>query len=180
IPTPCESCPLRLASTRLSATVRLSCGELPALASTDATISRSCAAEYFLLIVLPCLVSHHRADLPRHEFVLAVAMLLALAALARGGGQHQPEDALAHGLDRGAAVDDLAAVDVHVLFLPLPQRRVGGDLQRRRGRAAIGRTASRGEADHVAAACHLAGGADRVVAGRVHVDEAMCVDRLRV
>jgi hypothetical protein len=33
----------------------------------------------------------------------------------------------------GLAVDDLAAVDVHVLFLPLPQRRVGGDLQRGEG-----------------------------------------------
>ena len=30
MPTPCESCPLRLARTRLSATVFASCAELPA------------------------------------------------------------------------------------------------------------------------------------------------------
>src|SRR4051794_24051028 len=132
MPTPCESWPLRLASTRLSATVFASCAALPACASTDATLARSSVAENFLVIFIP-VGSHHRADLPRHEFVLAVAMALALAALPGSGGEHQPEDALAHLLDRRLALDDLAAVDVHVLFLPLPQRAVGGKLERGRG-----------------------------------------------
>src|ERR1700760_3783288 len=127
MPTPCESWPLRLASTRLAATACASSRALPAAAMMSATVARSCAAECFLLIASS---SHHRADLPGHEFVLPVAMPFALARLARGGGQHQAEDAFAHLLDRRLAVDDLAAVDVHVLFLPLPQRAVGGDLQR--------------------------------------------------
>eukprot|EP01136_Pigoraptor_vietnamica_P022749 Opistho-1_new@6175 len=124
--------------------------------------------------------SHHRADWPRHELVLPVAVLLALGVRARGRGQHQFEDALAHLLDRGRAVHDLAAVDVHVFFLPLPQRRVGRQLERRRGRAAIGRAAPRREADQVRAARHLARGAHGVVARRVHVDEAVRGDGLGV
>src|SRR5437763_1496295 len=104
MPTPCESWPLRLASTRLSATVCASCGALPAAARMLDTVARSCAAVCFCPMVLPLL--HHRADLPRHEFVLAVAMLLALAVLPGSGGHHQAEDALAHLLHGRAAVDD--------------------------------------------------------------------------
>src|SRR6218665_502921 len=123
---------------------------------------------------------HHGADLPGDELVLAIAMLLALGLRARGRGQHLLEDALAHGRYRGLAVDDLAAVDVHVLLLPLPQRRVGGELERGRGRAAVGRAAPGGKADQVGPAGHLAGGADRVVARCVHVDQAVLRDRLGV
>src|SRR5437764_13699685 len=178
MPTPCESWPLRFASTRLSATVFASCGVLPAAWMIVATVARRCAAVSFLLM-FP-FRSHHRADLPRHEFVLAVAMLFALAVLTGRRGEHEAEDALAHLLDRGLAVDDLAAVDVHVLLLPLPQHRVRRELERWRGRAAVGGAASGGEADHVGAAGHLAGGTHRVVAGRVHVDEAVRGHRLRV
>jgi hypothetical protein len=53
-----------------------------------------------------------------------------------------------------------------------PQRGVGGQLQAGRRRAAVGRPAAGGEADQVGAAGHLAGGRHRVVARRVHVDEA--------
>src|SRR4051794_40964625 len=115
MPTPCESWPLRLASTKLSATVLASAALLPPLEMMCVTCSRSAAAWIVLLIdsVRP---SHHRADLPGHEFILAVAVLFALGLLARGGGQHEFEDALAHLLDRQLAVDDLAAVDVHVLL----------------------------------------------------------------
>jgi hypothetical protein len=74
---------------------------------------------------------HHRTQLPGHELVLPVAVPLALGGLARGGGQHQPEDALARRIHRLAAVDDAAAVDVDVLFLLQPQRGVGGQLERR-------------------------------------------------
>ena len=57
---------------------------------------------------------------------------------------------------------------------------VGGELDRRRGLAAVGRAAARGEADDVAAAGDLAGDGDRVVAGRVHEDEALRGDGLGV
>src|SRR5437870_8114193 len=121
MPTPCESCPLRLASTRLSATCFASAALLPAARRIAAPVSRSSWAWRVFVIGESFVVgrSHHGADLPRHEFVLAVAVPLALARLARRGGEHQPEDALTHLGDRRAAVDDLAAIDVHVLFLPL-------------------------------------------------------------
>src|SRR5438874_13635927 len=110
MPTPCESWPLRLASTRLAATWRASSLLLPAASMIAAHRVRSaCAWNTFVIRR-----SHHRADLPRHEFVLAVAVLFALARLARCGREHKAEDALAHFLDAGPAVDDLAAIDVHV------------------------------------------------------------------
>src|SRR5437773_6768891 len=62
------------------------------------------------------LSSHHRAQRPRHEFVLAVAVQLALGLAPRRGRQHQLEDALAHLVDARGAVDDRAAVDVDVVL----------------------------------------------------------------
>ena len=60
------------------------------------------------------------------------------------------------------------------------ERRVGRELERGRGLAAVGRAAPGGEADHVGAAGHLAGRRHRVVARRVHVDEALRRHRLGV
>src|SRR6185369_1440636 len=152
---------MRLASTRLSATVRASSALLPAAAMIAATWARRAPAWNVFDMAPPVL--HHRAHLPGHELVLAVAVLFALGRLAGGGREHQLEDPLPHLGDRGLAVDDLAAVDVHVLFLPLPERRVGRELERRRRRTAVGRAAAGREADHVGAARHLARRAHRVV-----------------
>src|SRR5262245_61979054 len=58
---------------------------------------------------------HDRADLPRREFVVAEAQALGLAALTGCDLQHQIEDARAHLLDRALAVQNAAAVEVHVL-----------------------------------------------------------------
>src|SRR5262245_10770247 len=130
---------------------------------------------------------HHRAQLPRPELVLAVAMSFALGGLAGGSTQDELEDPLAHLGDIRLAVDDLAAVDVHVLFLAHPKNRVGGEFERRRGRATISRAAAGGEADHVGTAGNLAGGRDRVVPRRIHVNETalgdpfgVFVDRVQV
>src|SRR4051794_8979274 len=76
--------------------------------------------------------SHHRADLPGDELVVAIAELLRLGALARGDGNHFLEDFAALFLDADA-VEDVAAVDVHVLFLAAEGIVVGGELDRRRG-----------------------------------------------
>src|SRR5215468_10605564 len=99
-------------------------------------------------------------------------MHLAFRLLPGSGVQHNAEEALAHLLDRGDAVDNLPAVNVDVLFLPVPQGSVGRELERGRRSAAVGRATSRGEADHVSAARDLAGRGDWVVARRVHVDES--------
>src|SRR5450432_4151214 len=81
---------------------------------------------------------HHRAEGPRYELVLAVAVHFALCLAARRGLEHEAEDALAHRVDARAAVDDVAAVDVDVVFLLEPERGVGRELERRRRRAAVG------------------------------------------
>src|SRR5215467_10457173 len=80
-------------------------------------------------ILVPAL--HHRSQIPRHELVLSIPMQLALGLLSRSCVEHHPEKALADLLDGRGAVDDLAAVDVDVLFLTLPQRAVGRELERR-------------------------------------------------
>src|SRR5581483_3537151 len=101
--------------------------------------------------------SHRRPDLPGHELVVAVAQKLALGLLPRGDAQDGVEDLLALGLDRDA-VEDVAAIDVHVVHHAAIDVAVGGELDGGRRLAAIGRAAPRGEGQHVAAACHLAGG----------------------
>src|SRR6185369_6844732 len=120
---------------------------------------------------------HRRADLPGNELVVAIAQELALGLLAGGDAQDGGEDLRAFLLD-GDAVEDVAAVDVHVALHAAVDVVVGGELDRGRGLAAVGRAAARREAEHVAAAGHLAGGRDGVVAGGVHVDEALGGDRL--
>ena len=57
---------------------------------------------------------------------------------------------------------------------------VGGDLDRGRRLAAIGRAAAGGEAEDVGAARHLAGRRDRIVAGRVHEHEALLGHRVGI
>src|SRR5579862_6788129 len=64
---------------------------------------------------------HHGSEVPRHEFVLTVAVQLALALVTRGGGEDQFEETLAHLLDGRGPVDDLAAIDIDVFRLALPQ-----------------------------------------------------------
>src|SRR4249920_1457053 len=81
---------------------------------------------------------HRRPKHPRRELVVAVAEDLALGGLAGRGLEDQFEELLAHVLNAGLAVHNDTAVDVHVLFLAVPQRRVGSKLQRRRRLAAIG------------------------------------------
>src|SRR5207244_8648055 len=117
---------------------------------------------------------HRRAERPRRELVVAVAELLALRLPARRGVEDQPEEALARLGNRLGAVDDRAAVEVHVVFLVREERRVGGELERWRRLAAVGRAAPGGEADHVGAAGDLAGRGYGVVARRIHIDKAFC------
>src|ERR1051325_5556010 len=116
--------------------------------------------------------SHHGADLPRHEFKIAVAELLGLGPFARRYRQDLFEDLLALFGDRHT-VDDVAAIDIHVIAHRAKDLGIGGELERGRRLAAERRAAPRGEAHDVAAARHLAGRADRIVAGSVHEHEAL-------
>src|SRR5689334_25205272 len=106
---------------------------------------------------------HRGADLPGHELVVAVAQQLALALLSGRHPQDRLEDLLALVFDRHA-VEDIAAVDVHVVEHAAIDVVVGGELDGWRGLASVSRTATRREAQHVAAARHLARGSNRVVA----------------
>ena len=62
--------------------------------------------------------SHHRADGPGHELVVAEAERLALARLAGGGGEDDVEDPLSHLLHAGLAVDDQAVYLTSDFFGP--------------------------------------------------------------
>src|SRR5439155_10831922 len=75
---------------------------------------------------------------------------------------------------------DLAAIDVDVLFLAFPQRGVGRELERWRRRATVRRAAPGREADHVGPAGDLARRRYRIVAGGIHVDEALGGDGLGI
>src|SRR5258708_13920472 len=123
---------------------------------------------------------HHRADLPGLELVLAEAELLALGLLAASHVQDQLEDALAAFGHALRAVDDGAAIDVHVVGHALVERRVGRELDRGRRLAAEDRAAAGGEADHVRAGSDLARRRYRIVARRVHEHEASGLHRLGV
>src|SRR5438093_12432627 len=61
-------------------------------------------------------------DLPRHELVLSVAVQLALRLLSGRAVEHHPEETGTDFLDARSAVDNLSAIDIHVIFLPFPQR----------------------------------------------------------
>src|SRR5271154_1920784 len=58
--------------------------------------------------------SHGRSDLPRREFRVAVAQELGLSPFARSDREDLVEDLFALVSDRDA-VDDVSAIDVHVL-----------------------------------------------------------------
>src|SRR3990172_13272388 len=120
------------------------------------------------------------ADLPGHELVLAQAQFLAPGLVARGGAQDELEDLFTHLVHAGRAIHDLAAIDVHILLQLAVHRRIGGELDRRRGLAAERRAAAGGEAHHVGAARDLPRGRYRVVARRVHEHEALLLYRLGV
>ena len=77
---------------------------------------------------------------------------LALGRLSGGGLQHQVENALAALLHRFLAVEDGAAIDVHVVFHALEHRRVGRKLDRGCRLAAEYAAAPGGEAHQVVAA----------------------------
>src|SRR6202011_3225987 len=83
---------------------------------------------------------HHRADLPGHELEVAVAERLGFGALARGDLEHAPEDFLALGGNRHA-VEEVAAVHVHVVVQAAVDLGRGGELDRGRRLAAERRAA---------------------------------------
>jgi hypothetical protein len=99
--------------------------------------------------------------------------LLALGGRARGRAQHQVEDALAALLHGFLAVEDGAAVHVHVLLHAVIHGGVGRELDRWRRLAAEHAAAAGGEAHQIGPARHLPGGGHRVVARRVHEHEAL-------
>src|SRR4051812_35570739 len=110
--------------------------------------------------------------MPGRKFIRAVVELLALRLPAGGGFQHQPEDAFTHFLYRRSAVENLAAVHVHVIAHPAVHVAVRGKLERRHRLAAKTGTAPGRKADEIGSARNLPGGRNRIVAGRVHEDEA--------
>ncbi|MNO95576.1 hypothetical protein D3C76_872210 [compost metagenome] len=57
---------------------------------------------------------------------------------------------------------------------------VGGQLDRRRRGAAVGRATAGGEGDQVGPASHLAGGRNRVVTGGIHEHQALGAHRFRI
>src|SRR5258705_13875720 len=87
---------------------------------------------------------HRRAKHPGRELGTAEIKTLALGRLARGGLQHQLENALAALLYALLTVEDGAAIDVHVVFHPLVHRRVGRKLYRGRRFATEEAAAARG------------------------------------
>src|SRR5687768_8002567 len=90
---------------------------------------------YFLTFSMVRVASnlHGRPQYPGREFILAHAMLLAHRARTRRHLDDAPEDLLAGLLHRHLAIEDGAAVDVHVLAHAAVHRAVGGQLQRWRG-----------------------------------------------
>src|SRR5581483_3681076 len=80
--------------------------------------------------------SHRGAEHPGRELRAAEVKTLALGRLARRGLEHEIEDALAALLHALLAIEDGAAIDVHVVFHALVHGRVGRKLDRGRGLAA--------------------------------------------
>lgn len=105
---------------------------------------------------------------------------LALAAFARRDAQHLREDAFTHLRHRRRAVEDFAAVQVHVFGQPVVHRRVGRQFDRRDGLGTEHRAAPRREQNHVGAAGDLPGGRAGVESRRVHEDKAGYAHRLGV
>src|SRR2546425_12667548 len=110
--------------------------------------------------------SHHGADDPGRELLLADAGELALAPLAGGHREDLLEDLPPDDRER-RAFEDHAAVDVHVVFHVAVHERVRRELDGRHRLAAEDRPAPGGEADDVAPSRDETGDRDRIVAGRV-------------
>src|SRR5947208_2413750 len=98
---------------------------------------------------------HRRSEDPRGEFGTPAIKAFALGRLARGGLEHQIENALAARLYGLLAVENGAAIDVHVVFHALEHRRVGCKLDRGSRLAAEHAAAPGGEADEIGAAGDL-------------------------
>src|SRR6185437_13749691 len=110
--------------------------------------SRSNRSAVFIGRAPPSGYSHGRPNLPGVELRVAIAECLGLGLLARSDRENLVEDLLALVRDRDA-VDDVAAIDVHVLDHPAVGLIVGGELDRGGRLAAIGRAAAGGEAEDV-------------------------------
>ena len=104
------------------------------------------------------------AQEPGLEFFFAEAVDFAAGEFAGGDGEDLVEDSLAGLLYVLFAVDDGAAVDVHVVGHAVVEGGVGGDFERWRGLAAEDGAAAGGEADDVGSAGDLAGGGDGIEA----------------
>src|SRR6516165_129836 len=104
----------------------------------------SLTPHYSLLTIYHSPPSHRRSDRPRNELRIAIAELLGFRVLARGDSEHLLED-LAPLLEHRHAFDDVAAIDVHVVDHAAIHFGIGGELDRRRRLAAIGRAAPGGE-----------------------------------
>src|ERR1700709_325948 len=89
---------------------------------------------------------HRRPKHPGREFGAAEVETFGVCRLAGGGLEHEVEDALAALLHALLAVEDGAAIDVHVVFHALEHRRIGRELDGGRRLAAEHAAASRGEA----------------------------------
>src|SRR5262249_38932281 len=89
------------------------------------------------------------------------------------------ENLPAHDVHR-RAFEDNAGVDVHVVDHVLVHGRVGGDLDAGSGLAAEDAAAAGGEDQHVGAAGDDPGHAHRIMAGRVHDNEALGFDGLGI
>src|SRR5674476_1337542 len=124
--------------------------------------------------------SCHSAELPGDELLLADIELLADGAFARGDGNDALEDLVAHLGERGRAVDDPTAVEVHVLGHPLVHLCVGGELDRRRGTASEHRSTPGRVTDHSGPTGNDPRHRDRVVPRSVHEHESALGNRLRV
>src|SRR5215467_5914705 len=109
--------------------------------STDG--AEACATRGSVRRLSRSATSHHRAELPGHELLVAEA-----EAFAGGTGtgchvEHRVVDAPAHLVDRGRTVENVAAVDVHVVAQASVHLTVGGKFQARCGLAPEHRTATR-------------------------------------
>lgn len=77
-------------------------------------------------------------------------------------------------------VEHDAAIDIDILAHMLVDGAVGGEFQRGRRLAAIGGAPPGGKRQKIGAARDLARGGNRVIAGRVHEDEALFRHRLGI
>src|SRR5215469_10511159 len=105
------------------------------------------------------------AEEPRLKLFFAEAVNLAACEFAACGGENLVEDSAADLFYCLFALDDRAAVDVHVVGHAVVDWGVGGDLDRRRRLAAVDRAAAGGEADEVGSGGDLTGGGDGIEAG---------------